>query len=161
MVGSRAPSCIQSILPLKPKKRIVAPISLLVREKFCSGPFMTEYRAGRLDDFKDGGRLLLKCDSAEIGIFMIEGELYAWYNECAHRGGPVCQGRIMKRVVEPVANDGTVRTLGYHDKDIHIVCPWHGYEFNIKTGEHPGRAALKLRKAKVTVRNGAVYVNLG
>jgi hypothetical protein len=36
--------------------------------KICSGPFMTEYRAGRLDDFKDGGRLLLKCDSAEIGI---------------------------------------------------------------------------------------------
>jgi nitrite reductase/ring-hydroxylating ferredoxin subunit len=122
---------------------------------------MTEYRAGGVDDFKDGGRILLKCGDAEIGIFMIDGEFHAWHNECAHRGGPVCQGRIMKRVIEPVAADGTVRTLGYHAEDTHIVCPWHGYEFNIKTGEHPGHAALKLRKANVTVRNGGVYVTLG
>jgi len=64
----------------------------------------------------------------------------------------------MKRVVEPVESDGTVRMFQYHPEDTHIVCPWHGYEYNIKTGEHPGNAALKLRKANVTVRNGEVYV---
>jgi nitrite reductase (NADH) small subunit len=161
MARSRAPFLHPFILAAEAEKAHRGADKFNRSGKICSGPFMAEYRAGRLDDFKDGGRLLLKCDSAEIGIFMIGGELYAWYNECAHRGGPVCQGRIMKRVVEPVANDGTVRTLGYHDEDIHIVCPWHGYEFNIKTGEHPGHAALKLRKAKVTVREGAVYVSLG
>lgn len=120
---------------------------------------MTEYRAGSLDEFKDGGRVLLKCGDAEIGIFMLDGELYAWHNECAHRGGPVCQGRIMKRVVEPVASDGTVRALAYHAAETHIVCPWHGYEYNVKTGRHPGQAGLRLRQATVTVRNGAVYVS--
>jgi nitrite reductase (NADH) small subunit len=119
-----------------------------------------EYRAGRLDDLKDGGRLLLKCGDAEIGIFKVGGEIYAWHNECAHRGGPVCQGRIMKRVIEPVASDGTARTLEYHE-DTHIVCPWHGYEFNIKTGQHPVQASLKLRKADVIVRDGELYVSLG
>lgn len=121
---------------------------------------MAEYRAGSFQDLEQVGRLLLKCGDAEIGIFLVDGELYAWHNDCAHRGGPVCQGRIMKRVVEPVASDGTVRTLGYHADDTHIVCPWHGYEYNIKTGEHPGHAALKLRKASVAVRNGGVYVTL-
>jgi nitrite reductase (NADH) small subunit len=121
---------------------------------------MTDYRAGRLDEFKEGDRRLLKCGDAEIGIFMVDGELYAWHNECAHRGGPVCQGVIMKRVLEPVASDGTVRALEYHATDTHVVCPWHGYEYNIRTGEHPGHGALKLRKADVAVRNGEVYVSL-
>jgi len=51
-----------------------------------------------------------------------------------------------------------VRTLQYHAEDTHIVCPWHGYEYNIRTGEHPGHAAFKLRKAGVSVRNGEIYV---
>jgi len=120
---------------------------------------MTEYRAANLGDFKEGSRLLLKCGDAEIGIFLVDGKFYAWHNECAHRGGPVCQGRIMRRVVEPVDSDGAVRALEYHAQDTHIVCPWHGYEYNVKTGEHPGHAAMKLRKASVTVRDGGVYVS--
>jgi nitrite reductase/ring-hydroxylating ferredoxin subunit len=136
---------------------IIACASLFVRNR-CLDENLAEYHAGGLDLFTEGGRRLLKCGDAEIGIFMIDGELLAWHNECAHRGGPVCQGRIMKRVMEPVGSDGTVRTLDYHHSDIHLICPWHGYEFNIKSGEHPGHAALKLRKANVTVRNGEVYV---
>ncbi len=122
---------------------------------------MTEYHAGRLDDLKERGRLVLKCGDVEIGIFLVDGELCAWHNECAHRGGPVCQGRIFKRVVEPLDSGGAVRTLQYHAADTHIVCPWHGYEFNIRTGEHPGHAALRLRKAHVSVRDGEVYVAPG
>ena len=121
---------------------------------------MTDYYAGKLNEFKDGDRRLIKCGGIEVGIFMIDGVFYAWRNECAHRGGPVCQGVIMKRVMEPVASDGTVRALEYHATDVHIVCPWHGYEYNVKTGEHPGNAATKLRKADVIIRNGEVYVGL-
>jgi nitrite reductase (NADH) small subunit len=134
--------------------------SLIVRNR-CLDRIMAEYHAGRLDLFTEGGRRLLKCGDAEIGIFMINGELHAWHNECAHRGGPVCQGRIMRRVMEPLGNNGTVRSLEYHGTDIHLICPWHGYEYNIKSGEHPGHAALKLRKASITIRNGEVYVVLG
>ena len=72
---------------------------------------MTEYHAGRMNELKAGGRILLKCGNAEIGRFLVDGKLYAWHNECAHRGGPICQGRIFKRVVEPVGRDGTVRTM--------------------------------------------------
>jgi nitrite reductase (NADH) small subunit len=143
------------ILLQKPKRRIVA------KDDHANfRPCQMEYHAGPLDDLKDGGRLLLKCGDAEIGIFKIGNEVYAWHNECAHRGGPVCQGRIMQRVIEPIASDGTARTLEYHD-DTHIVCPWHGYEFNIKTGQHPVQSSLKLRKAEVFVRDGELYVSPG
>ena len=75
----------------------------------------------------------------EVGVFRIGGEFYAWHNRCAHRAGPVCQGRIMKRVLEPVAGDKTMRTQEYDEAESHIVCPWHGYEFSIKTGYSPGQ----------------------
>lgn len=120
---------------------------------------MTDYHAGRAEEYKEGDRRLLLCGDAEIAVFRLDGEFYAWHNVCAHRGGPVCQGVIMKRVIEPVADNGTVRTLEYHETDTHVVCPWHGYEYNIKTGRHPGHAALRLRRAAVTVHDGEVYVN--
>jgi nitrite reductase (NADH) small subunit len=122
---------------------------------------MVDYHAGRLEEFKEGERRLIRCGDAEIGIFNVDGELHAWHNRCAHRGGPVCQGVIMKRVMEPVASDGTVRAMEYHPNDTHVVCPWHGYEYNLKTGAHPGHSALKLRKAKIAVRDGEVYVSIG
>ena len=80
------------------------------------------------------------CGESEVGVFRIDGEFFAWHNRCAHRAGPVCQGRIMKRVLEPVADDKTIRTQEYDDAESHIVCPWHGYEYSIKTGYHQGNS---------------------
>src|SRR5690348_953244 len=72
---------------------------------------MPEYSAGKVIDYADGDRKVVDCGEFEVGVFRIGDEFFAWHNRCAHRAGPVCQGRIMKRVVEPVADDGTTRTL--------------------------------------------------
>jgi nitrite reductase/ring-hydroxylating ferredoxin subunit len=121
---------------------------------------VTNYLVGRLDEFAEGGRKVVSCDGVEIGVFMVDGTLYAWYNNCAHMRGPICQGRIYKRVVEPVADDHTTRMLDFSQEHTHIVCPWHGYEFDLKTGQHPGSARHRLRKAKLEITDGEVYVVL-
>ena len=41
-----------------------------------------------------------------------------------------------------------------------IVCPWHGYEFSIETGSHPGKASIRLRQVPVDEEGGEVYVTL-
>lgn len=117
------------------------------------------YLVGRLSDFAEGSRKVISCDGVEIGVFMIDGELVAWHNNCAHMRGPICQGRIFKRVVEPVGDDGTTRMLSFGEQS-HIVCPWHGYEFDLKTGEHPGSSRHRLRKANLKIDNGDVFVVL-
>jgi nitrite reductase (NADH) small subunit len=122
---------------------------------------MTEHSAGKVVDYADGERKVVVCGDAEIGVFRIGGEFYAWHNRCAHRDGPVCQGRIMKRVLEPVATDRTVRSLAYDEFESHIVCPWHGYEFSIKTGLHQGSSRFRLRKANLAIRDGEIYVRIG
>ena len=116
------------------------------------------YLVGRRDEFTNGHRKVLSCDGTEVGVFMTDGQLVAWLNECPHRGGPVCQGRLYKRVLEPVDGEGHVRAMAFDDAVTNIVCTWHGYEFDIKTGINQGHAAYKLKRVKLEEKDGNVYV---
>ena len=77
--------------------------------------------------------LLSRSPNVCGGRIRIDGTLYAWENRCAHAGGPVCQGKLMNRVVERL--DAERRSLGDHFSDeLHIVCPWHGSAFCLADG---------------------------
>ena len=89
---------------------------------------------------------------------MTAGHLVAWLNECPHRGGPVCQGRLYKRVLEPVDGEGHVRALAFDDTVTNLVCSWHGYEFDVATGINQGHAQFKLKRVKLEEKDGNVYV---
>lgn len=119
---------------------------------------MPEYSAGKIAEFADGDRRVLQCGDAEIGVFRVAGQFHAWHNSCAHLGGPVCQGRIMARVVEPVDADGRTRTLAYQPGSTTIACPWHGYEFDLTTGHHTGSDRFRLKRATLKMRDGEVIV---
>ena len=43
---------------------------------------------------------------------------------------------------------------------MNIICPWHGFEFDIRTGQHPIDKRAKLRRVAVTVVDGDVYLKL-
>jgi nitrite reductase (NADH) small subunit len=116
------------------------------------------YLVGRTDELTEGDRRVMSCDGVEVGVFRIDGALVAWHNECPHRQGPVCQGRIYKRVIEPIDSDGTVRALAYDENITNLVCSWHGYEFDLKTGVNQGHGKLRLRKAQVEEKDGQIYV---
>jgi nitrite reductase (NADH) small subunit len=119
---------------------------------------MKSYMVGKVGELADGERRVISCDGTEVGVFVVDGELVAWYNQCAHRGGPVCQGRIYRRVVEPVDEEHKTRMLQHDPVAKNIVCPWHGWEFDLRTGHHPAGAKFALRKAKLEVADGHVYV---
>jgi nitrite reductase/ring-hydroxylating ferredoxin subunit len=112
------------------------------------------------DEIAEGGRKVVDADGVEIGVFRSNGSYYAWRNECPHQGGPVCQGIVSKKVEERL--DGERKSLGIHyvagTDHRNIVCPWHGYEFDIRTGCHAGLATMRLRGYPVKVLDGAIYV---
>jgi nitrite reductase/ring-hydroxylating ferredoxin subunit len=66
----------------------------------------------------------------------------------------------MKRVIEPVAEDRTIRSQQYDASDTNIICPWHGYEYSIKTGFHQGNSRIRLRKAELAIRDDEIYVRV-
>ncbi|MPY71779.1 MAG: Rieske 2Fe-2S domain-containing protein [Alphaproteobacteria bacterium] len=119
---------------------------------------MAEMFVGKASDFADRGRKVVAHGNTEIGIFRIGDAFYAYDNNCVHQGGPVCQGRIIPRVEEVLDDDRTSQGLRFSEDCINIVCPWHGYEYDLRTGRHQGDARLRLRPYEVKLDGDDVYV---
>jgi nitrite reductase (NADH) small subunit len=121
---------------------------------------MTGYLIGEESDFGDGDKCLLLVDNVEVGVFRVSGDIFAWRNICPHRGGPVCQGQVFRRVMDVFDDTGGTRGRRYHETDVNIVCPWHGAEFDIRTGRHAGTEHLRLNPVGIERRDGLVYVHV-
>jgi nitrite reductase/ring-hydroxylating ferredoxin subunit len=122
---------------------------------------MSEVLVAKEGDLRAAGRKVIAVKGVEIGLFVVDSDIFAWLNHCPHQGGPACQGRLMKPVEERLDNEK--KSLGIHYKDcggLNIVCPWHGFEFDVRTGKFFGAGDMKLKGFPVSVRNGDVYVTL-
>ena len=118
---------------------------------------MSEVAVAALEDIAEGDHRIYRIGELEVGVFRQDGKVYAWENRCPHAGGPVCQGKIFRRVEELL--DAGKRSLGLRfSQKPQIVCPWHGFEFDVATGRHPGDPKMRLRAVPVAVRDGQIYV---
>ena len=120
---------------------------------------MPEIFVDKIAQFADGERRIVSHDGCEIGVFHWEGRFYAYENLCLHQGGPACEGVMMHQVEDVLGPDRTWHGQRF-GKEMHFVCPWHGYEFSIKTGYHQGSSRFRLRKADLSIRDGEIYVNV-
>jgi nitrite reductase/ring-hydroxylating ferredoxin subunit len=115
----------------------------------------------RSSDVAEGGRYVIAVgDDLHIGIFRFRGTLHAYENTCPHQGGPVCQGRVVDGVRERLDDDRNSLGLTFDPDDPHIVCPWHGFEYRVTTGEHPGAPQFRLRAFEVTESEGEISVHI-
>jgi len=121
---------------------------------------MREVNIGAAADFADPGRKIIGFEGFEVGVFRLDGEFFAYLNLCPHMGGPACQGKMIAKVEEIIAEDRTSKGMAFSKTRMHVICPWHGYEFDIRTGVHPGNARARLRKINVTVADGEVVISL-
>lgn len=116
------------------------------------------WEAGRSEDLPERGRLVVDAGETSVGIFRIDGALYAYENRCPHAGGPICQGLMVPRVVELLDERRAIRGSAFDESDMHVACPWHGYEFSIKTGRHAGLSSIVLRPVDVREADGIIHV---
>jgi len=98
----------------------------------------------KLDQTKDlpaegKGKVLLLQDGREIAIFKREGKLYAIDNICPHEGGPLGDGVF--------------------EEDI-VTCPWHGWQFDVKTGACQNLCGENVCCYPVEVENGEIFLRL-
>jgi len=118
---------------------------------------MEEVAVGRLAELADGDYKVFAVDAFEVGVFRVGDKVIAYKNDCPHAGGPVCQGKIFHQIEEMLTADKKSAGLR-HSKRRNVVCPWHGYEFDIETGCHPGDPNMRLTPVKVAVRDGEIFV---
>jgi nitrite reductase/ring-hydroxylating ferredoxin subunit len=115
---------------------------------------MREVVIGKADAFPDPGRKVVEVDGIAVGVFRRNGRF------TAYMGGPVCRGRIMLRVEELIADDKTSLGFAFSKDQASVVCPWHGYEFDIGTGRHQGNPRTRLLPVKIAVVDGDLVVTL-
>ena len=120
---------------------------------------MQSVMIGKAAAFPNPGRKVVEVEGVAVGVFCRDGKFTAFENVCPHMGGPVCQGKVIPRVEEELAPDQTSRGLRFSKKQ-NIVCPWHGWEFDIESGRHCGNSNYRLRPVDVRVEDSRVYVKL-
>jgi nitrite reductase (NADH) small subunit len=119
-----------------------------------------EYHVGPLDLIPVKGGVLAVAGDVEVGIFRVDGGLRAYENRCRHQGGPVCTGEILGRYEAVLNPDGTIAGERFVDSEPRLVCPWHGWEYDLATGRSAADRRYSLKRYEVAVREGEVYVRV-
>lgn len=89
-------------------------------------------------ELADGQMLLAVIDHERVVIGRCSEGLFAFGDHCSHRGGPLSDGALV---------------------DCTVQCPWHGSQFDIRTGRVvSGPAEEKINLYQVEIRAGEVYV---
>ena len=115
-------------------------------------------RVGAVAEFQDGDRKLVPVRGFQIGVFYVEGRFVAYENRCLHQGGPVCEGRYFPRMTAVISPEGRVLGERYDRSEPHLVCPWHGWEYDLRSGHFCGNLARRLRSYPVELEGDDVYV---
>jgi len=113
----------------------------------------------KMSDLEADGPLVVDIDGTAIGIIRLGGKVYAFRNSCPHQGGPVAEGALVGNV-ECKVTEGGARRESVSTSDINIACPWHGIEYDVRTGLCRGDKRMKLKSYEVVVQQGLVKLRV-
>jgi nitrite reductase (NADH) small subunit len=98
------------------------------------GGFVT---VGRVDDIPPGTLRTVSANGEEITLAHCDGAIHATQAHCIHLQGPLGEGSL----------EGCV-----------LTCPWHGWQYDVRTGENEFDRAIRLRTYEVDVVDGEIRV---
>jgi len=95
--------------------------------------------AAKTGDLKPGEAKIIAAGDREIALFNVNGQFHAIDNLCPHRGGPLGDGVL----------EGNV-----------VICPWHGWRFDVTSGKSPVMPVVSVEKFEVAVEGDDVKVKV-
>jgi 3-phenylpropionate/trans-cinnamate dioxygenase ferredoxin component len=100
---------------------------------------MPEVRIASVQDIPEGEGIVVAVEGKRLAVFRDEGEFFALDETCPHRGGPLHEGFILEGVV---------------------ACPWHMWQFDLRSGRSPLNPLSKVRTYKTRVEGNDLLVEL-
>jgi nitrite reductase/ring-hydroxylating ferredoxin subunit len=110
---------------------------------------------GAVGDFSEGCIRVVRTGERDVGVLCWAGRLHALSTVCPHQGGPVCAGIVSGRLV--AARPGGMEL---DEENPIVACPWHGWEFDARSGRAIWDASVRLRTWRVEVADGRVLIDL-
>jgi len=74
----------------------------------------------------------------DVALFNINGAYYALENSCPHQGGPIAEGWV---------------------EDFTVVCPWHAWCFDVRTGSMTLGDFAIIPRFEVRVEQDGIYLS--
>ena len=111
---------------------------------------MARHVVAPASEIAPGTSKIVSVAGRSIGVFNVNGEFYALINRCPHEGAPLCIGFVLGKFTADRPGEYRLERHGEM-----LRCPWHGWEFDIKTGQswcHP--ESVKARTYQVEVVAG-------
>jgi nitrite reductase/ring-hydroxylating ferredoxin subunit len=112
---------------------------------------MAKHIVATVDEIPPGSRKIVEVAGRSIGVFNVNGEFFALLNRCPHQAGPLCEGYTLGFL-----RPGAPGEYHYSRPGEILRCPWHGWEFDIRTGQSwfdPKQ--VRVRRYEVAVEPGA------
>ncbi len=96
-------------------------------------------KVGSLAAFPPGSVMEVLVGDGTYAICNARGEVHAVDGICPHAGGPLGQGAL----------HGTT-----------LVCPWHAWEYDCRTGESDLDESVRLAKFPVKIEGGDIFIDV-
>lgn len=93
----------------------------------------------KTDEISPGTGIVVEAMDKCLAVFNVDGAFHVTDNMCLHRGGPLGEGDLEGETV---------------------TCPWHGWEYNVKTGHCATNPSSNIKSYEAVVENGDVKVEL-
>ncbi|SDS30930.1 Rieske (2Fe-2S) protein [Actinopolymorpha singaporensis] len=113
---------------------------------------MPKHVVAQVDDIPPGQRKIVSVEGRSIGVFNLGGDFFAIRNQCPHEGGPLCEG-----VVSGLVSSRTPGEYDYVRRGEIVRCPWHQWEFDIRSG----RSWFDPAKTRVATYETSVETTTG
>lgn len=100
---------------------------------------MAEFvKAAKASEIQPGSGSVVSVGGKDRALFNVDGTFYCIDNTCVHRGGPIGEGFVQESVV---------------------VCPWHGWQYDITTGKCKTNPSASLARYEVKVEGDDVLIS--
>ena len=106
-----------------------------------------------LAELPPGTSTTAKAFGTTVAVFNVEGQVFALSNHCPHHGGPLCHGRISGAVLPSQPYE-----YRYGREGRVLICPWHGWEFDIESGRTIFDPAVRVKIYDARLAEGEIVV---
>jgi nitrite reductase/ring-hydroxylating ferredoxin subunit len=116
-------------------------------------------KVAKRSDFNGPSAVIKNFGRVSVGLYRHNGKYYAYLNHCPHQGGPACEGKLMNVVECKMSSKGREIDESVSADLMSIVCPWHGYGYDLETGICRSDKRLKLTRFEITEEDDDIILS--